>query len=272
MTTIYRIKDYETDWTSKWNEDKDAVIKQLDDYVDSYLGDVVLGSFIVIQALVLENIDEHFLIEDYAGIEEAYQWSENEDGFAVLGKIDKNKLKERAFNMADMGQSKLVLQMFETNKTFKDKLVETIELQGKDFTVMNALVYLFSKVCEVGMDEQVLEDLENKYDGYDTYIYDNQFLKDLKAKYTFYKASLLGEVDDEEEEDILFLARSVAELIELNPDHEFYNDQSDLGNGDDGYFFDIKFVEDGYHLLFTSALNQIKIQSVAEDKLPTKTC
>ena len=122
-----------------------------------------------------------------------------------------------------MGQSKIVLQMFETNKTFKDKLVETIELQGKDFTVMNALVYLFSKVCELGMDEQVLEDLENKYDGYDTYIYDNQFLKDLRAKYPFYKASLLGEVDDEEEENILFLARSVAELIKLNPDHEFYN-------------------------------------------------
>ena len=37
MTTIYRIKDFETEWTSKWNEDKDAVIKQLDDYVDSYL-------------------------------------------------------------------------------------------------------------------------------------------------------------------------------------------------------------------------------------------
>ena len=160
-----------------------------------------------------------------------------------------------------MGQSKIVLQMFETNKTFKDKLVETVELQGKDFTVINVLIYLFSKVCEVGMDEQVLEDLENKYDGYDTYIYDNQFLKDLRAKYPFYKASLLGEVDDEEEENILFLARSVAELIKLNPDHEFYNDQSDLGNGDDGYFFDIKFAEDGYHLLFTSALHQIKIQS-----------
>lgn len=50
MTTIYRIKDYETDWTSKWNEDKDAVIKQLDDYVDSYLGEVVLGNFVVIQS------------------------------------------------------------------------------------------------------------------------------------------------------------------------------------------------------------------------------
>ena len=56
MTTIYRIKDFETDWTSKWNEDKDAVIKQLDDYVDSYLGEVVLGSFVVIKALVLEDI------------------------------------------------------------------------------------------------------------------------------------------------------------------------------------------------------------------------
>lgn len=96
MTTIYRIKDYETDWTGKWNEDKDAVIKQLDDYVDSYIGDVVLGNFVVIQALVLENIDEHFLIEDYAGIEEAYQWSENEDGFAVLGKVDKSKFNEGA--------------------------------------------------------------------------------------------------------------------------------------------------------------------------------
>lgn len=170
-----------------------------------------------------------------------------------------------------MGQPKLILQTFETNKTFKDKLVETFELQGEDFTVINALIYLFSKVCELRMDEQVLEDLENKYDGHDTYIYDNQFLKDLKAKYPLYKASLLGEVDDEEEEDILFLARSVAELIELSPDHEFYNDQSDLGNGDDGYFFDIKFAEDGYHLLFTSALNQIKIQSVAEDELLTKT-
>lgn len=94
MTTIYRIKDYETDWTSKWNEDKDAVIKQLDDYVDSYLGEVILGSFVVIQALVLEDICERFLIEDYAGIYEVYQWNENEDGFAVLGKVDKSKLKE----------------------------------------------------------------------------------------------------------------------------------------------------------------------------------
>lgn len=170
-----------------------------------------------------------------------------------------------------MGQSKFILQMFETNKTFKDKLVETVELQGKDFTAINVLIYLFSKVCELGMDEQVLEDIENKYDGYDTYIYDNKFLKDLKAKYPFYKASLLGEVDDEEEEDVLFLARSVAELIKLNSDHEFYNDQSDLENGDYGYFFDIKFAEDDCHLLFTSALHQIKIQSVTEDELPTKT-
>lgn len=96
MTTIYRIKDYETDWTSKWNEDKEAVIKQLDDYVDSYLGEVILGSFVVIQALVLEDIDAQFLIEDYVGDAEIYQWSENEDGFAVLGKVDKSKFNEGA--------------------------------------------------------------------------------------------------------------------------------------------------------------------------------
>ena len=96
MTTIYRIKDYETDWTSKWNEDKDAVIKQLDDYVDSYLGDVVLGSFVVIQFLVLEDIDARFLIEDYVGDAEIFQWSENEDGFVVLGKVDKSKFNEGA--------------------------------------------------------------------------------------------------------------------------------------------------------------------------------
>ena len=96
MTTIYRIKDYETDWTSKWNEDKDAVIKQLDDYVDSYLGDVVLGSFVVIQSLVLEDIDARFLIEDYVGDAEIFQWSENEDGFVVLGKVDKSKFNEGA--------------------------------------------------------------------------------------------------------------------------------------------------------------------------------
>ena len=96
MTTIYRIKDYETDWTSKWNEDKEAVIKQLDDYVDSYLGDVVLGSFVVIQSLSLEDIDSHFLIEDYVGVDEVYQWNENEDGFAVLDKVNKNKLNEGA--------------------------------------------------------------------------------------------------------------------------------------------------------------------------------
>lgn len=97
MTTIYRIKDYETDWTSKWNEDKDAVIKQLDDYVDSYIGDVVLGSFIVIQSLVLDDIDARFLIEDYVGDDEVYQWSENEDGFAVLEKVNKNKLFDEGF-------------------------------------------------------------------------------------------------------------------------------------------------------------------------------
>ena len=97
MTTIYRIKDYETDWTSKWNEDKEAVIKQLDDYVDSYLGEVILGSFVVIQALVLEDIDSRFIIEDYVGDAEVYQWSENEDGFAVLVKVDKNKLFDEGF-------------------------------------------------------------------------------------------------------------------------------------------------------------------------------
>lgn len=97
MTTIYQIKDYETDWTSKWNEDKEAVIKQLDDYVDSYLGEVVLGSFVVIQALVLEDIDSRFLIEDYVGDDEVYQWSENEDGFAVLEKVNKNKLFDEGF-------------------------------------------------------------------------------------------------------------------------------------------------------------------------------
>lgn len=97
MTTIYRIKDYETDWTSKWNEDKEAVIKQLDDYVDSYLGDVVLGSFIVIQSLALEDIDARFLIEDYVAVDEVYQWSENEDGFAVLDKVNKNKLFDEGF-------------------------------------------------------------------------------------------------------------------------------------------------------------------------------
>lgn len=171
-----------------------------------------------------------------------------------------------------MGQSKIVLQMFKTNKTFKDKLVETIELQGKDFTVINVLIYLFSKVCEVGMDEQVLEDLENQYDNEGYYIYHHEFIKDLEDKYPTYKESLLDGIDEIRKEKILFLARSVAELIELDPDHEFYNDQSDLGNGDDGYFFDIKFAEDDCHLLFTSALNQIKIQGVAEDKLPTKTC
>lgn len=170
-----------------------------------------------------------------------------------------------------MGQSKIVLQMFETNKTFKDKLVETVELQGKDFTVMNALVYLFIKVCELKMDEQVLEDLENQYDNEGYYIYHHEFIKELEDKYSTYKESLLDGVDEKRREDILFLARAVAELIELDPDHEFYNDQSDLGNGDDGYFFDIKFAEDDCHLLFTSALNQIKIKGVSEDELLTKT-
>ena len=264
MTTIYRIKDYETDWTSKWNEDKEAVIKQLDDYVDSYLGDVVLGSFIVIQSLVLDDIDARFLIEDYVGVDEVYQWNENEDGFSVLDKVNKNKLKEKVNNME---QPKLVLQMFETNKIFKDKLIETFELQGEDFTVINALIYLFSKVCELGMDGQVLEDLENQYDDEGYYIYHDEFIKDLEDKHPAYKESLLSAVDDAKKKDVLFLARAVAELIQLDPDHEFYNDQSDLGNGDDGYFFDIKFTEDGCHLLFTSALHQIKIQSTTEDEL-----
>ena len=162
---------------------------------------------------------------------------------------------------SSMGQSKIVLQMFETNKIFKDKLLETFELQGEDFTVINALIYLFSKVCELRMNEQVLEDLENQYDNEGYYIYHHEFIKDLEDKYSTYKESLLDGIDETRKEEILFLARSVAELIELDPDHEFYNDQSDLGNGDDGYFFDIKFAEDDYHLLFTSALNQIKIQS-----------
>lgn len=215
----------------------------------------------------MEDIDAQFLIEDYVGDAEVYQWIENEDGFAVLGKVDKNKLKERATNIK---QPKVVLQTFEANKTFKDKLMETFELQGEDFTIINALIYLFSKVCELGMGGQVDEDVENQYDNHNIYVYDNEFLKKLEAKYPTYKTSLLVEVDDSKKEDILFLARSVAELIELDPEHEFYNDQSDLGNGNDGYLFDIKFREDGYHLLFTSALHKIKIQSVSEDELLTK--
>ena len=170
-----------------------------------------------------------------------------------------------------MEQSKFILQMFETNKTFKDKLVETVELQGKDFTAINVLIYLFSKVCELGMDEQVLEDIENQYDDEGYYIYHDEFIKDLEDKHPAYKESLLDGIDDTKKKDILFLARAVAELIQLDPDHEFYNDQSDLGNGDDGYLCDIKFAEDGYHLLFTSALHQIKILSLAEDELSTKT-
>ena len=170
-----------------------------------------------------------------------------------------------------MKQSKFVLQMFETNKIFKDKLVETFELQGEDFTVMNVLIYLFSKVCELRMDGQVDEDVENQYDNHDIYVYDNEFLKKLESKYPAYKESLLDGIDETRKEEILFLARSVAELIELDPDHEFYNDQSDLGNGDDGYLFSIKFAEDGSHLLFSSALHQIKILGPAEDELLTKT-
>ena len=161
-----------------------------------------------------------------------------------------------------MEQPKIVLQMFETNKPFKDKLVETFELQGEDFTVINALIYLFSKVCELRMDEQVLEDLENQYDNEGYYIYHDEFIKDLEDKYPTYKESLLDGIDDEEKEDILFLARAVAELIKLDPDNEFYDDQSDLGkNGDRGYLFDIKFGEDGYHLLFTSAWHNVKVIS-----------
>ena len=160
-----------------------------------------------------------------------------------------------------MEQPKIVLQMFKTNKPFKDKLVETFELQGEDFTVINALIYLFSKVCELRMDEQVLEDLENQYDNEGYYIYHHEFIKELEDKYPTYKESLLDEIDEKRKEDILFLARAVVELIELNPDHEFYNDQSDLGNGDMGYFFDIKFAEDGYHLLFTSAWHNVKVIS-----------
>ena len=55
-----------------------------------------MGSFVVIQSLVLEDIDARFLIEDYVGDAEIYQWSENEDGFAVLGKVDKSKFNEGA--------------------------------------------------------------------------------------------------------------------------------------------------------------------------------
>lgn len=160
-----------------------------------------------------------------------------------------------------MEQPKIVLRMFETNKPFKDKLVETFELQGEDFTVINALIYLFSKVCELRMDEQVLEDLENQYDNEGYYIYHHEFIKELEDKYPTYKESLLDGIDEKRKEDILFLARAVAELIKLDPDNEFYNDQSDLGNGDMGYFFDIKFAEDGYHLLFTSAWHNVKVIS-----------
>lgn len=119
MTTIYRIKDYETDWTSKWNEDKEAVIKQLDDYVDSYLGEVILGSFVVIQALVLEDIGVRFVgfevkdgdgVTEYVEVDEVYQWNKNKDEVFVLVKVDKNELVE---------QSKVILQVLAKNKKNK---------------------------------------------------------------------------------------------------------------------------------------------------------
>lgn len=134
MTTIYRIKDYETDWTSKWNEDKDAVIKQLDDYVDSYLGDVVLGSFVVIQSLVLEDIDARFVgfevkdgdgVTEYVEVDEVYQWNKNKDEVFVLVKVDKNELVE---------QSKVILQVLAKNKKTKrfDDLKNRRAIMDKD--------------------------------------------------------------------------------------------------------------------------------------------
>ena len=64
--------------------------------MDSYLGEVGLSIFIVIQTLALDDIDTRFLIKNYVGVDEVYQWSENEDGFAVLDKVNKNKLNEGA--------------------------------------------------------------------------------------------------------------------------------------------------------------------------------
>ena len=155
-----------------------------------------------------------------------------------------------------MKQTRFILES--TENGIKGK---TLELQGEEFTVVNVLILLFSKVCELGMYEQVIEDLENQYDGEGYYIYHDEFIKDLEDKYPTYKESLLDGVDDAEKENILFLARSVAELIKLDPDHEFYNDQSDIGNnGDMGYFFDIKFTDKNSYLFFTSELHKIKFE------------
>lgn len=155
-----------------------------------------------------------------------------------------------------MKQAKFILELTENGNKGK-----TLELQGEEFTVINALVILFAKVCELGMYGQVIEDLENQYDDEGYYIYHDEFIKDLEGKYPTYKESLLSGVDDKEKGDILFLARAVAELIKLDPDHEFYNDQSDIGNnGDMGYFFDIKFTDENSYLLFTSELHKIKVE------------
>lgn len=155
-----------------------------------------------------------------------------------------------------MKQAKFILEL--TENGIKGKI---LELQGEDFTVINALVILFSKVCELGMYGQVIEDLENQYDDEGYYIYHDEFIKDLEDKYPTYKESLLSGVADKEKEDILFLARAVAELIKLDPEHKFYNEQSDLGkNGDMGYLFDIKFSDENPYLLFTSELHKIKVE------------
>lgn len=56
-----------------------------------------------------------------------------------------------------MKQTRFILES--TENGIKGK---TLELQGEEFTVVNVLILLFSKVCELGMYEQVIEDLENQ--------------------------------------------------------------------------------------------------------------
>lgn len=152
---------------------------------------------------------------------------------------------------------------------FSNKHLENLQSSG-----LNAAIYYFESIIPViKIDGKPLQEIIDET-GYQLKLVEDPVARvvsnGLFARLTVQR-DWLGDVDKTKKEYVLILARAVAELIKLNPDHEFYNDQSDLGNGDDGYLFDIKFAEDGYHLLFTSTLHQIKIQSVAEDELLTKT-
>ena len=90
---IYRFHDLENEQTSIWTEDKADVLDKLKEYTIISDNNVV-GSFILIEKLDLDNITTEYSVEDYIEDSEVYQWELTEDGFVKLVSISYDKYLE----------------------------------------------------------------------------------------------------------------------------------------------------------------------------------